>query len=60
MFALQRMKDAGAYLTTSESMLLMLLQDAAHPRFREVQKIIWDAAPDTGLLSSQIREPNTQ
>ena len=50
MYALQRMKDAGAFLSTSESILFLLLQDAAHPKFREIQQIIWNPAPDSGLL----------
>lgn len=45
------MKEAGAYLTTSESVMLLLCKDAAHPKFREVQKVIWETAPDSGLLS---------
>ncbi len=51
MFALQRVKEAGAFLTTSESVLLQLVGGAGHPKFREIQKIIWDAAPDSGLLN---------
>ncbi|XP_005108331.1 isochorismatase domain-containing protein 2 [Aplysia californica] len=51
MYALQRMREVGAHLTTSESILLGLLKDAAHPKFRQVQKVIWDPAPDSGLLS---------
>ncbi|XP_013379034.1 isochorismatase domain-containing protein 2-like [Lingula anatina] len=50
MFALQRMKEAGAFLTTSESALLSLVADAKHPQFKGVQKVIWDSAPDSGLL----------
>lgn len=50
MFALQRMKEAGAHLTTSESAILGLCEGSDHPNFREIQKIIWDAAPDSGLL----------
>jgi len=52
MFALQRMKEAGAYISTSESMILMLARDAKHPKFKELQKCIWDPAPDSGLLSN--------
>lgn len=50
MFALQRMKEAGASLTTSESAILGLCGGSDHPNFREIQKIIWDSAPDSGLL----------
>ncbi|CAH1776108.1 unnamed protein product [Owenia fusiformis] len=51
MYAFERLKDAGAYLTTSEAMLLSLTGDAKHPKFKQIQKLIWDPAPDTGLLS---------
>ena len=53
MFAIQRMKDAGAYITTSESMILMLAKGSNHPKFKELQKIISDSAPDSGLLSNK-------
>ncbi|XP_029441331.1 isochorismatase domain-containing protein 2 [Rhinatrema bivittatum] len=49
--ALARMKQSGAYLTTSEGVILQLARDAAHPKFKELQKIIKDPAPDSGLLS---------
>ncbi|XP_044134492.1 isochorismatase domain-containing protein 2 [Bufo gargarizans] len=49
--ALSRMKQSGAFLTTGEGVILQLLQDAAHPKFREVQKIIRDPAPDSGLVA---------
>ena len=55
MFALQRMKEAGAHLTTSESAILGLCGGSDHPNFREIQKIIWDAAPDSGLLGHTVR-----
>ncbi|KAK2190078.1 hypothetical protein NP493_90g05012 [Ridgeia piscesae] len=51
MYALHRMRDAGAFMTTCESVLLQLLKDSAHPKFRDIQKLIMDQAPDSGLLS---------
>uniref|UniRef100_A0A0R3RV00 Isochorismatase domain-containing protein 1 n=1 Tax=Elaeophora elaphi TaxID=1147741 RepID=A0A0R3RV00_9BILA len=50
MFGLRQMEVAGAVLTTSECAILGLLRGADHPKFREVQKIIVELAPDTGLL----------
>ena len=41
---------AGAYLTTSERIILGLAPDAAHPKFRQLQKLIMTSADDTGLL----------
>jgi len=51
MYALERMRSVGAFLTTSESLLLGLVKDATHPKFKPVQKQIWDSAPDSGLLT---------
>ncbi|XP_077979118.1 isochorismatase domain-containing protein 2-like [Glandiceps talaboti] len=53
MYALERMKQSGAFITTSESMVLQLLRDAKHPDFRETQKVIWTTAPDSGLLTKE-------
>eukprot|EP00116_Pleurobrachia_bachei_P004790 sb/3465052/ len=49
-FAFQRMRQAGAHLTTSESMILGLAGASDHPNFRELQKIIKTSAADTNLL----------
>ncbi|XP_072703894.1 isochorismatase domain-containing protein 2 isoform X1 [Ciconia boyciana] len=48
--ALGRLQQSGAFLTTSESLLLLLLRDAAHPCFRQVLPLIKEPAPDSGLL----------
>lgn len=37
LFALSRLKQSGAFLTTTEGVLLQLVQDAKHPNFKEVQ-----------------------
>ena len=49
-FALRQMELAGAWLTTSECLLLSLLGDASHPNFRQIQKLIMQPAPHAGLL----------
>ncbi|XP_074427824.1 isochorismatase domain-containing protein 2 [Larus michahellis] len=36
--ALGRLRQSGAFLTTSESLLLLLLRDASHPRFKQVPR----------------------
>ena len=51
MYAFERMKAAGAWLTTSEAVILGLVGDASHPKFRDCQKLIMQTAPDSGLLS---------
>lgn len=53
-FGLRQMERAGAVLTTSECVILGLLGGSDHPKFREVQKIIMELAPDTNLLRSNL------
>uniref|UniRef100_A0A8C3YSJ4 Isochorismatase domain containing 2 n=1 Tax=Catagonus wagneri TaxID=51154 RepID=A0A8C3YSJ4_9CETA len=48
--ALSRMRQSGAFLSTSEGLILQLVGDAAHPQFKEIQKIIKEPTPDSGLL----------
>eukprot|EP00126_Sphaerothecum_destruens_P002650 Sdes_comp16085_c0_seq1m5289 len=50
-FALQRMRDSGCFITTSESLIFMLLKDAKHPQFKEVIPLVKEVAPDSDLLS---------
>ncbi|CAI9566812.1 unnamed protein product [Staurois parvus] len=49
--ALNRLKQSGAFLTTSKGVILQLLQDSSHPKFKQVQKLIIEPAPDSGLWS---------
>ncbi|PAV58672.1 hypothetical protein WR25_10054 [Diploscapter pachys] len=49
-YAFKQMERAGANLTTSECVILGLLGGSDHPKFREVQKLIIQSAPDTGLV----------
>uniref|UniRef100_A0AC11B0H0 Isochorismatase domain containing 2 n=1 Tax=Ovis aries TaxID=9940 RepID=A0AC11B0H0_SHEEP len=48
--ALSRMRQSGAFLSTSEGLILQLMGDAAHPQFKEIQKLIKEPSPDSGLL----------
>ena len=49
-FALERLRDIGAFLTTSECVILGLAADSAHPNFKALQKLVFESAPDTGLV----------
>jgi nicotinamidase-related amidase len=49
-YAFEAMKEAGVFLTTSERIILGLAPDAAHPKFRHLQKLVMKSAEDTGLL----------
>lgn len=48
LFALSRLKQSGAYLTTTEGVILQLVQDARHPSFKEV----WTPLPWRPFLMS--------
>lgn len=48
--ALTRMQQSGVFLSTSEVLSLQLTKDAAHPQFKEIQKIIKEPVPEIGLL----------
>ena len=49
-YAFERLRDVGAFLTTSECVILGLAPDAAHPKFRQIQKLVMNSALDTGLV----------
>ncbi|XP_014008939.2 isochorismatase domain-containing protein 2-like [Salmo salar] len=51
LFALSRLRQSGAFLTTTEAVLLQLVQDAKHNNFREIQKLLVQPSPDTALLA---------
>jgi len=38
--ALERMRQAGAYLTTAQSLTFQLLQTADHPKFKAISQLI--------------------
>lgn len=52
MFAFDRIKEMGAFLNTAESVILNLAGDSRHPQFKNLQKIISETGPDTGLAQS--------
>ncbi|XP_077624992.1 isochorismatase domain-containing protein 1 [Crocuta crocuta] len=51
MFALERLARTGIIVTTSEAVLLQLVADKDHPKFKEIQNLIKASAPESGLLS---------
>lgn len=51
MFAIERMRSAGVFISTSESVIFELLGDSKHPKFKQVQPLIKESAPDSALLS---------
>merc|ERR1712173_139025 len=49
-FSLDRLRQSGAFLTTSETVILGFAPDAAHPKFKGLQKLVMEPSKDTGLL----------
>lgn len=47
----QRFRHMGATVTTSEAILLQLVGDKDHPKFKDIQGLIKTLAPDSGLLN---------
>ena len=54
-FAIERMKNIGAHVATTESVILNTIADSSHPRFKEVQGIIKDLSNinANGVLQAQ-------
>ena len=51
MIAFERIRQSGGFITTSESILFSLLKDAKNKKFREVQKLVLESAPEQGLVA---------
>eukprot|EP00050_Salpingoeca_kvevrii_P022635 m.129682 g.129682 ORF g.129682 m.129682 type:complete len:196 (-) comp9773_c0_seq2:2746-3333(-) len=51
-YGIERMRQAGAFVTTTESMLFQLMKDSKHPQFKQVQKLIVNLPPDVEKLDS--------
>ncbi|XP_067672045.1 isochorismatase domain-containing protein 1-like [Haliotis asinina] len=49
LFALERFRQSGAIVTTSEAVLLQLVGDKEHPNFKEIQSLIKILGPESGL-----------
>ena len=43
------MRQSGAFITTTESLLFQLLGDAKHPRFKDVQKLVLEPLSDWSI-----------
>ena len=50
-FAIDRLKQTGAVITTYESVLFQLVKDKNHEKFKEIQALVKTKSPDTGLLA---------
>ena len=50
LFAIDRLRQMGAVITTYESVLFQLINDKNHDKFKEIQALVKGQSPDTGLL----------
>uniref|UniRef100_A0A8C4QQ64 Isochorismatase domain-containing protein 1 n=1 Tax=Eptatretus burgeri TaxID=7764 RepID=A0A8C4QQ64_EPTBU len=57
--ALQRLAQAGAVVTTSESVLLQVVGGKDHPDFKEIQQLIRELLPTPGLPPGHTPGSNT-
>lgn len=51
LFALDRLRQAGAIVATHESVLFQLIQDKEHPNFKEIQSLMKKSHPKVSSLS---------
>uniref|UniRef100_A0A915MB61 Isochorismatase domain-containing protein 1 n=3 Tax=Meloidogyne TaxID=189290 RepID=A0A915MB61_MELJA len=51
-YAYKQLERAGINLSTSECVILGLVGDSVHEKFKAVQRLIKESAPDTGLLAN--------
>jgi hypothetical protein len=49
-FAFDRLRQMGSVVTTHEAVLFQLVGDKNHEKFKEIQGLVKEKAPDTGLL----------
>uniref|UniRef100_A0A336MHZ2 Isochorismatase domain-containing protein 1 n=1 Tax=Culicoides sonorensis TaxID=179676 RepID=A0A336MHZ2_CULSO len=47
--ALERLKQIGCFVTTSENVIFKLMKDKNHPEFNQVRKLVTETSAETGL-----------
>ena len=57
--AFDRMRTIGAHINSTESVILSLVGDASHSNFKEIQRIIRNVMPDTGLIPTTSTHSDT-
>jgi len=48
---LQRLRQIGCFITTSEAVIFQLLGDKEHPNFADIRPLIKTVSPYTGLAA---------
>ncbi|KAJ3006054.1 UNVERIFIED_CONTAM: Isochorismatase domain-containing protein 1 [Siphonaria sp. JEL0065] len=52
--ALDRLKQAGAFVSTSESVLFQIMQDASHPGFKQIQGLLKETKDSSVVKAAEI------
>ncbi|CAG7732692.1 unnamed protein product [Allacma fusca] len=55
MFAFQRLRQIGCFVTTSETIIFKILGDKDHPKFGEIRHLVKEPSPNTGLVDSMAK-----
>ncbi len=50
LLAFDRLRQLGSVIATYESVLFQLITDKNHEKFKEIQNLVKNLAPDSGLL----------
>lgn len=48
--AIDALRQAGAFITSTESVLFELMRDSKHPKFKELSSVIKEERVETGLI----------
>lgn len=48
--AMQRLREIGCHVTTSESIIFKLMRDKNHPQFNRVRQLVTHPTEETGLV----------
>jgi hypothetical protein len=54
--ALERLRQLGCFVTSSENVIFKLMKDKNHPGFDKLRKLISETSANTGLLGGGVAE----
>uniref|UniRef100_A0A0P5AD42 Isochorismatase domain-containing protein 1 n=1 Tax=Daphnia magna TaxID=35525 RepID=A0A0P5AD42_9CRUS len=60
LLALERLRQIGCFVSTSENVIYKLIGDKNHPKFNEIRPLIKDTTVETGLVSKIVLVVNNR